>query len=354
MNVTDKLYTEWAWRSKTGTPDINDPEDKALLDSIIAELTEQTESPYSQLQTNISKIQDDPEAVDFLNRYVNNRRFRAPFDEYIANQNIDSSTLEDTDAPDAIFNILSKNGDLETYMNNLDKLPGFESLDTSGNLVTALDSIVSKESANALIRLGGMEGGRGVGKAELGIATLCKDVQMMKGQAGDLNWNGYLEVKGTAARLGKRDHEFTGGKKLIDLATANDIENVTQGRTSIYNAPEILASELLKKGVDQNTILTALKDDFGQVYSEKALKLIKNIKDLSVEMRLAYFTNYWFGEGVKHIIFVATGNNGFGNYLSFNYDQAIEYIKKNPTGFCSPIRYNQLAPQVFRSGIKVK
>ena len=120
MNVTDKLYTEWAWRSKTGTPDINDPEDKALLDSIIAELTEQTESPYSQLQTNISKIQDDPEAVDFLNRYVNNRRFRAPFDEYIANQNIDSSTLEDTDAPDAIFNILSKNGDLETYMNNLD------------------------------------------------------------------------------------------------------------------------------------------------------------------------------------------------------------------------------------------
>ena len=129
--------------------------------------------------------------------------------------------------PDAIFNILSKNGDLETYMNNLDKLPGFESLDTSGNLVTALDSIVSKESANALIRLGGMEGGRGVGKAELGIATLCKDVQMMKGQAGDLNWNGYLEVKGTAARLGKRDHEFTGGKKLIDLATANDIENVT-------------------------------------------------------------------------------------------------------------------------------
>ena len=40
MNVTDKLYTEWAWRSKTGTPDINNPEDKAVLDKLINELTE--------------------------------------------------------------------------------------------------------------------------------------------------------------------------------------------------------------------------------------------------------------------------------------------------------------------------
>ena len=352
MNVTDKLYTEWAWRSKTGTPSMDNPEDKAILDKLIAELTEQTEYPYSQLKGNIAKIKDDPEAVEYLNRYVNSRRFRGPFNEYIAKQNIDSGTLEDTNAPDAIFNILSKNGDLEKYMENLDKLPGFGSLGSKGNLVAALDSIVSAESANALIRLGGTEGGRGVGKAELGLATLCKDVQMMKGEAGDLNWNGYLEVKGTAARLGKRDHEFTGGKKLIELATANEIEDVTQGRTSLYNAPEILASELLKKGVNQQTILAALKDDFGQVYSDQALNLVKNIKDLAVEMRLAYFTNYWFKEGVKHIIFVATGGSGFGNYLSLNYEQAISYIKQNPTSFCSPIRYNQLAPQVFRGGIK--
>lgn len=38
MNVVDKLYTEWAWRTKSGIPDINNPEDKAILDNIIAEL----------------------------------------------------------------------------------------------------------------------------------------------------------------------------------------------------------------------------------------------------------------------------------------------------------------------------
>lgn len=37
MNVTDKLYTEWAWRTKTGVPDINNSEDKAILDSILVE-----------------------------------------------------------------------------------------------------------------------------------------------------------------------------------------------------------------------------------------------------------------------------------------------------------------------------
>ena len=38
MNVTDKLYTEWAWRTKSGVPNINNPEDKAILDSIISEM----------------------------------------------------------------------------------------------------------------------------------------------------------------------------------------------------------------------------------------------------------------------------------------------------------------------------
>ena len=40
MNVVDKLYTEWAWRSKSGTPSMDNAEDKAILDRLISELTE--------------------------------------------------------------------------------------------------------------------------------------------------------------------------------------------------------------------------------------------------------------------------------------------------------------------------
>lgn len=43
MNIIDKLYTEWAWRSKTGTPSMTNPEDKALLDNLIKELSDNTD-----------------------------------------------------------------------------------------------------------------------------------------------------------------------------------------------------------------------------------------------------------------------------------------------------------------------
>ena len=38
MNVIDKLYTEWAYRSESGTPDIKNPKDKAILDTILSEI----------------------------------------------------------------------------------------------------------------------------------------------------------------------------------------------------------------------------------------------------------------------------------------------------------------------------
>ncbi len=38
MNIVDKLYTEWAYRSESGTPDIKNPKDKAVLDSILSDL----------------------------------------------------------------------------------------------------------------------------------------------------------------------------------------------------------------------------------------------------------------------------------------------------------------------------
>ena len=43
MNITDKLYTEWAWRTKSGVPDIKNPEDKAILDRLLQELTGNTQ-----------------------------------------------------------------------------------------------------------------------------------------------------------------------------------------------------------------------------------------------------------------------------------------------------------------------
>jgi len=43
MNLIDKLYTEWAWRSKTGTPSMDNAKDKALLKDLINELVDESD-----------------------------------------------------------------------------------------------------------------------------------------------------------------------------------------------------------------------------------------------------------------------------------------------------------------------
>ena len=60
MNIVDRLYTEWAWRSKTGLPDIKNPEDKAILDSILEELgAEDDQNTEPQPETTSQDIGDD-------------------------------------------------------------------------------------------------------------------------------------------------------------------------------------------------------------------------------------------------------------------------------------------------------
>ena len=76
MSIVDKLYTEWAWRTKSGTPDYNNPEDKLILDNLLVELgvvfedeegneveadqaTELTSKEKNQLINAVKSIKDD-------------------------------------------------------------------------------------------------------------------------------------------------------------------------------------------------------------------------------------------------------------------------------------------------------
>jgi len=72
MDVLDKLYTEWAWRSKSGTPTISNPEDKSILDELIKELTDNTpieETPVDNTEVLITEVSSnyDKEILKALN-----------------------------------------------------------------------------------------------------------------------------------------------------------------------------------------------------------------------------------------------------------------------------------------------
>ena len=76
MDVIDKLYTEWAWRTKTGTPVIDNPEDKAILDNLIYELTE--ESDIEDIKKNLLNIIqniNDPSELTKISKYASNLGF---------------------------------------------------------------------------------------------------------------------------------------------------------------------------------------------------------------------------------------------------------------------------------------
>ena len=84
MNITDKLYTEWAWRSKTGTPSMDNAEDRALLDNIIGEATDKNKPVTpDDIISLISSISDDQEALQYLRRYIRNRPNQNSFFDYI-------------------------------------------------------------------------------------------------------------------------------------------------------------------------------------------------------------------------------------------------------------------------------
>lgn len=352
MNVTDKIYNEWAWRTKTGIPNINNPEDKRILDSLISELSEekQTISADDIVQL-ISSISNDTEALQFISRYIKNRPSQNKFFKYINSQNIDDSTLESGDAPQRVFNVLADNDDLTNYMEYVQNAPSFSQLGYKGNLVNKLDGKLSAKTVQSLINIGGQEQGRGVGKAEIGLASLIGDVKMMKGEKGDLDWGGkYLEVKGTAARLGKRDHSFTGGAKILDTAEqfVRDTSRPDQFMPAIYrNSPDEF-----KEAVND------LKDLLKQVYHSDLVNryiTVDSCQDPTncrVALQKVYAGSYAKNEGVDHFIFVDTKTN-FGDYLSVSAEQLMSYIDEKPQVFSSPVNLkNGLAPQVFRNGIK--
>ena len=83
MNVTDKLYTEWAWRTKSGVPDINNPEDKAIINKLISELVkEEDQEPKAITKKDIidyisNADLDDKQIVKLYQRVTNFGNYRS-------------------------------------------------------------------------------------------------------------------------------------------------------------------------------------------------------------------------------------------------------------------------------------
>ena len=181
--------------------------------------------PYAEPQSNeipernvplaelIKKLRDlgnrgliDQEDINFFNKTLTTKPFKSKIIKHLNTHNISSDTLQTKDVVEAIITLLSNYKSVETYSQYIDKIKNLSNFPQVGNIVKQFSDIFPKEFITDLINLDGMEGGRGVGKGEIACSALFGDVSQGPPGAGDLVWNGeYLEVKGSAARLGGRD-----------------------------------------------------------------------------------------------------------------------------------------------------
>jgi len=376
----DELLLEWSYRSEKGYPRMDNPSDISLLKEILKELKlpegeidelvddleeddnltkpgtdgleyspvekkKESDKAYAKQKFDdpfatadsykitstvtiediidlLPKIKGDEEALLKMKKYILNRKGEVGFFDKATLKNITTATIDSANAPKDLYQILSHNDDVQNY--DIFDQPSFSELGKSGNLFKFYEehSDLSKETIKEVFMYFGTEGGRGVGKGEMAFALLFKDLKMAPG-AGDLDWNGnYLEVKGTAARLGDRDREFPGflKTKLGKLSRHHD-----KSDTNLVTLIGNLANEV----GDINELLEAVIEFENEAHPNGNASKYYNLDVLedpsnrlgrgNSKLRKAFLKNYIANYSNKH---------GVNNFIWWNSEV---YGKKTAT-----------------------
>ena len=403
----DELLLEWSYRTNKGYPSMDNPSDISILKEILQKLNlptniinelgssyadkdgkpgttglepseyeDEEPSPIKTLNNPplsskdisiediidiLPKIKTDQEALLKIKKFIINRKGEVGFFDRLTLKNINDATIDSSNAPRDLFQILSDNDDVQNY--DIFDQPNFTELGKSGNLFNFYESHsdLSRKSILKLFDYFGTEGGRGVGRGEMAFALLFKDVKMSTG-AGDLDWNGqYLEVKGSQARLGGRERGFSGFEKssLGQLTTEYD--------KSDKNLVSLIPNLANEEGMDLNKLLEAVINFEDEAHPNgDALKYfnINNIQD-PPELRKAFLKNYIINysneHGVDHFIWwnsktlpksagpelAGTATKRWGSYVIFTPMESDGLVDNNEIASAMP-KIHDLDPTLSR------
>jgi hypothetical protein len=334
----DALLSEWAYRCEKGYPDLDSPSDLKVLKTILKEqditlpqlqeqiIVEQEEKEISikDITDILNQIKDDQKALDKIYKFIINRPGEKGFFGVSTNSNVTDKTVDTSNAPQVIFDLLSNSGDLKKYI-DFEK-PGFSDIGKEGNFLEFFEekSGISRDTLTKMFNFSGKESGRGVGKGEVAMALLFKDVKMAVAGGGDLDWNGKsLEVKGSSARLGGRDRKFEGFERtaLGQLAIKYD-KSDEKLTTLITNLED-------EEGMDSKELLDAIIDFEEKAHPKGDAKkyFTENILGNPIELRKSLIKHYSTSKNIDHFIWW-NSDNIFGKYISFTPEEADELVNK--------------------------
>lgn len=291
MNITDRLYTEWAWRTKTGIPDINNPEDKLILDNLIKELAD-TDGKVSKEDIKKALETGDftPEQLQFILNTVSGFAYKADIISFLNDKGKSVSSVSNS-----IYNVLINNGDVQNYHEYITKNPiAYNQLGSKGNLKTKFSKILSQSTIDFLLDLKPSVGNIATGKGEVFLCVLTQDVNG-DSDSGDVKaGNKGVEVKNRGAIPMGQKAEFNKNtdktliaaiKKGIGELLGVDFEVKTAGNRPIHRF-NVLFNEVVK--IDRTKLDDAIS------IADKAIK--ENYKD--VDFSNFQLANFKQGNGI--------------------------------------------------------
>lgn len=204
-NPIDSLVIEWAYRCKKGYPDINNLEDKKVLEKIMKEwnLEEQEEGKEVPSVEQIKKLLDNnKDNARLLTRIYRTLIASSSIDSLkgrFRETGIDKDIFDGRNLHDELINILQK-GDSSEVEQFIEDLKKKKVLGTQGNLTA--DLRISSQKVNKIVNLTGAKGSVTIGKGEVIFPLLYSNVELKTDGAGDFIVDKKTaELKSTLGRL---------------------------------------------------------------------------------------------------------------------------------------------------------
>jgi hypothetical protein len=310
-NPIDLLVAEWAYRCKKGYPDIKNKEDKMVLDTIMKEWTlqEQEEKPQEDKITVdeiIKLLQEKGKDLspEFLKKLYVQVKTKGRGYGTVIRGIIEKKALEAVQSNifHAIGDSLGEQEFLEFY-NDSNRHLTLKDLEKGGNIFNIVKSKTSlpKDFLQNLYDITLLEGGKGVGKAEVLFALLGAEGRSLN--VGDVSIEGStIEVKADKGRLGKRERALV---KLYNNLQELVSNKVPEKELSVF-IPELIKNNTPESTEEQKQFLEKIRNLLNQEFNGKFTEAI-DLTDFSEVQQtlLEWYTDNFLEGDAAYAKFIA-------------------------------------------------
>jgi hypothetical protein len=339
MNITDKLYNEWAWRSKTGTPSMDNIEDKVILDKLLAELTNADgQISKAEVIDAINKGDFSPEQLKSILRGISGVAYKEEILKFLFGKGKSVSSIAKS-----IYNTMVENGDVQAYHAYITGNPiTYSQLGSGGNLKDKFSKLFSDNTINYLLDIKPQVGNVATGKGEVFLCVLTADVNGDTAH-GDVGVGSKgIEVKGKSAIPMGQKAQFgkNTDKKFIEdvLKGVNNILDTpinteTRGKRPLHRLNMIFADVIEQdKGKLEGAIGAAdnaFRSNYpGLDFSDFSLKKFKTNSGIDADAAEQMFGKkviklYTETEAFEEVFFI---DDSSGNYAIVSSDKLISLV----------------------------